>query len=72
LPRNCRRKTVEDKWSKTDSWASFAAAVQSATDDLKENDKKFKDEKNSDYQLIIIAEARRLGILPIPFMPASK
>lgn len=63
---------VEKKWADTDTWATFVAALQSAADDIKENGDKFEEEKNSDYQLIPIAEARRLGILPIPFAPAAK
>jgi hypothetical protein len=63
---------VDEKWAKTDTWATFVAAVQTASDSLKEDSDKFNDEKQSDYQLISIAEARRMGILPIPFSPATK
>jgi hypothetical protein len=59
------KDVVDEKWAETDSWASFVAAVQTGSDDL-------KSDKEPDYQLISIAEARRLGILPIPFAPAGR
>jgi hypothetical protein len=63
---------VDGKWAKADTWATFVAAVQSGSEDLKENSDKFENDKQSDYQLIPIAEARQLGILPIPFTPPGK
>jgi hypothetical protein len=63
---------VDEQWAKTDSWAAFVAAVQAGTEDMKKNSAKFESDKESDYQFIPIAEARRLGILPIPFTPGGK
>ena len=52
-----------------DSWDNFKSAVSAATGDLQENQENFKDFDAEDfdpnYQIIDIAAARALGILPI-------
>lgn len=63
---------VDMKWAKTDSWAAFVAAVQEGSDDLKKNSAKFESDREPDYRIISIAEARSSGILPIPYTPAGK
>lgn len=47
-----------------ESWNTFEAAVDSGTSTLKENKKKFAGD-DPDYQIIDLAAARSLGILPI-------
>lgn len=47
-----------------ESWASFEAAIDAGTQALVEASEKF-DGDDSDYQLIDIAAARNLGVLPI-------
>ncbi len=53
----------QDDWS----WPSFIASVRTATDSLDENRKKFQDPDEDDYKIINIENARKLGVLPIPF-----
>lgn len=48
------------------SWQSFAAALESGTADLKENQDKF-DGDDPDYQIVSISVARALGILPLAY-----
>ena len=59
-------------WTKSDSWTAFVAAVQMGSEDFKKNSDKFESDKEHGYRIISIADARRLGILPIPFTPAAK
>jgi hypothetical protein len=49
------------------SWNSFVSAMSVGTSAIEENKAKFNDPKNASYQMIDIAKARMLGILPIPF-----
>lgn len=49
------------------SWQTFEAAIDAGTDDLNKNARKFEAGKESDYQLISIAVARKIGIMPISF-----
>ncbi|HTU25356.1 MAG TPA: hypothetical protein VMF30_08165, partial [Pirellulales bacterium] len=53
-----------------DSWATFCTAVAMGTADLAKNKDKFNG-KNPDYQLVPIAAARKIGILPIAFDSAE-
>ncbi len=59
-------------WTQLDTWATFAAAINTATDDLQENSDKFEADDNIDYQVISITAARQAGILPIPYMPSQE
>jgi hypothetical protein len=54
---------VEEKRNE-ESWATFEAAIDTGTQALLEASEKF-DGDDSDYQLIDIAAARNLGVLPI-------
>jgi len=54
---------VEEKRNE-ESWATFEAAIDAGTQALLEASEKF-DGDDSDYQLIDIAAARNLGVLPI-------
>jgi hypothetical protein len=58
---------VEPKWAKENSWRTFTGAMAIGGDDLQKNAEKFQDSEEPDYQLIPIAAARKLGILPIAF-----
>jgi len=48
------------------TWKSFESAVSVGTDRLEKDAKKFKSD-DLEYQIIDLAEARRMGILPIRF-----
>ncbi|MBJ7391347.1 MAG: hypothetical protein JHC85_07280 [Chthoniobacterales bacterium] len=54
---------IEEKRNE-ESWATFEAALDTGTQALQEASDKF-DGDDTDYQLIDIAAARNLGILPI-------
>jgi hypothetical protein len=55
------------------SWPSFTSAIVHATQDIQEHAEKFEDPSEPNYVLIDIAEARKMGILPIAYRgrPAS-
>jgi len=59
-------------WTHQDTWATFVAALNTATDDLKENHDKFEADDDVDYQIISITAARQAGILPIPYSPSQE
>jgi hypothetical protein len=65
-------KVVDSKWEKTDSWAAFVAAVDVGSESLKKDKATFDSDKEAEYEIISIARARELGILPIPYLPAEK
>ena len=54
------------------SWPSFVAAITTASSSLIEHAEQFGDAQNTQYQLIDIANARRMGVLPIPFVGNEK
>lgn len=60
-------EALEEDFGEENSWKTFAAAIAIGTKDLVENSEKFAAEDDADYQLINIAAARKLGILPIAF-----
>ena len=62
---------VDDTWRKQNSWATFCAAIAMGNEDLAANKAKFNDPADADYQLVPIAAARKLGILPIAFDSAE-
>lgn len=53
------------------SWATFCAAVAMGNADMAENKDKFNQD-DVDYQVVSIAAARQMGILPIAFDAASE
>jgi hypothetical protein len=57
----------KEEWESRNSWKSFTAALAIGTADLAKNAEKFKKHDDPDYQIISVAAARRLGILPISF-----
>ncbi len=57
---------VDKEWRDKNSWGTFCAAVAMGNADLEENKDKFNQD-DVDYQLVSIAAARQLGILPIAF-----
>jgi hypothetical protein len=56
---------------KQDSWATFCSAIAMGNEDLAANKARFNDPVDPDYQLVPIAAARKLGILPIAFDSAE-
>jgi hypothetical protein len=58
---------VDEKWQEENSWKTFTAALAMGTADLQKNADKFQETDNPNYQLINIAAARKLGILPLAF-----
>jgi hypothetical protein len=58
---------VEEKWQEENSWKTFTAALAMGTADLEKNAENFQAADNPNYQLINIAAARKLGILPLAF-----
>jgi hypothetical protein len=64
-------EVVDAETSKQDSWANFCSAIAMGNADLVANKSKFNDSADPDYQLVPIAAARKLGILPIAFDSAE-
>jgi len=62
---------VDDEWQQTPSWHTFCSAVAMGNADLAENHDKFNLD-DPDYQVVSVAAARQLGILPIAFDSASQ
>jgi hypothetical protein len=56
-------------WTNADTWATFAAAINDATEDLAKNRGKFESDDDNGYERISITAARQAGILPIPYTP---
>lgn len=54
------------------SWPSFVQAIETGTSNLLENKAKFENKSDSDYHIIDIAAARKLGVLPIPHRGKEK
>ncbi len=57
-------EVVDATWREKDSWITFCAAVAMGNADMAANQDKFNKD-DPDYQVVSIAAARRLGILPI-------
>jgi hypothetical protein len=66
------KDVVDGEWQKKDSWGTFCAAIAMGNQDIAENKAKFGDKADVDYQLVSIAAARKLGILPIAFDSTEK
>ena len=64
-------EVVDERWPSKNSWANFCSAIAMGNDDLAANKAKFNDAADTDYQLVPIAAARKLGILPIAFDSAE-
>ena len=62
---------VDEAGREKDSWATFCAAVAMGNDDIAQNKDKFNLD-DPDYQIVSIAAARQLGILPIAFDAGSQ
>jgi len=60
-----RLKNLEENRNE-ESWDSFESAVSAGTEALEENVKKFESD-DLDYQIIDVAKAREMGILPITY-----
>lgn len=54
------------------SWNSFSEAIDAGTQALKESAAAFQDEENLEYQIISIAAARALGVMPIAYRAAGE
>jgi hypothetical protein len=63
---------VDDDGRDANSWGTFCAAIAMGSKNLADNQKKFNDPADRNYQLIPIAAARRQGILPISFNSADR
>jgi hypothetical protein len=61
---------VDEEARGKNSWGTFCAAVAMGNADIAENKEKFNQE-DVNYQLVSIAAARQLGILPIAFDSAN-
>ena len=61
---------VDDDTRGKNSWGTFCAAVAMGNADIAENKDKFNQD-DVNYQLVSIAAARQLGILPIAFDSAT-
>lgn len=57
---------VDDEWRATNSWGTFCEAVAMGNADMAKNQELFGGD-DVDYQLVSIAAARQLGILPIAY-----
>jgi hypothetical protein len=64
-------EVVDETQSRQPSWATFCSAIAMANADLAANQAKFNDSTDPDYQLVPIAAARKIGILPIAFDSAE-
>jgi hypothetical protein len=62
---------VSPEQREKDSWATFCAAVAMGNEDLAKNKDTFNKD-DADYQIVSIAAARKMGILPIAFDSASR
>jgi hypothetical protein len=66
------KDVVDDEWRQQNSWGTFCSAITMGCADFVKNRARFNDKADKNYQLISIAAARRLGILPIAFDSADK
>ena len=62
---------VDAEWRAKDSWNTFCAAVAMGDADLAKNQATFNGD-DPDYQIVSIAAARQMGILPIAFDATTK
>ncbi len=62
----CQNAVAEDSQDEY-SWPSFIESLRVASDKLATNQAKYQNRDEVDYKVINIANARKLGVLPIPF-----
>ena len=62
------REKLPENVKESRAWATFARAIQIASEDLATNSEKF-DSGDPGYQMIDLDEAREEGIMPIPAAP---
>jgi hypothetical protein len=60
-------EVVSDEWTEQNSWKTFTSALAIGHEDITKNADNFRAETDPNYQLIDIAAARKVGILPIAF-----
>jgi hypothetical protein len=58
---------IREKMKNETSWASFEEALNAGSEALKDAMSRLESEDDPEYRLISVAEARKLGILPIAF-----
>lgn len=56
---------IDPQWHEEPAWKTFCAALATANADLEKNAEQFADESAADYQIIPVAGARQMGVLPI-------
>ena len=66
------RKLISKEAAADPSYATFSAAVEMGTADLRKNKDKFEADDEPNYLLMPVAAARKLGILPIAFQANGK
>jgi hypothetical protein len=65
-------EVVDASWADENSWKTFTAAIAMGSEDLRTNAEGFKADDDPDHQLISVAAARKLGILPIAYAAKEK
>lgn len=60
-------QAVQEELRSDQSWASFAKALAIGTEELAKCSKELSNPEQSEYRIIDIAAARKLGVLPIPY-----
>lgn len=60
-------QAVAEELRSEQSWASFAEALSLGTNELAKCSKKLSNPEQSEYRIIDITAARKLGVLPIPY-----
>ena len=58
---------LREQHKNEDSWQAFCAAIDQGTAQMEEAGDKFEDEQEVRYQIVSVAEARKLGILPLAY-----
>jgi hypothetical protein len=66
------RKLISKEAAADPSYATFSAAVEMGTADLRKNKDKFEADDEPNYLLMPVAAARKLGILPIGFKSSAQ
>ena len=66
------RKLISKEAAAEPSYATFSAAIELGTADLRKNKGKFEDEDEPNYLLMSVTAARKLGILPIGFKSSAQ
>ncbi len=61
-----------EDWQDENSWKTFSGAIAMGNQDITKSAEQFKSGEDADYQLINIAAARKIGILPIAYQSGEK